>query len=177
MAGLDLARYKLKKNAIVVKFSLLSISLNFKNGALLMKKIIVATVLVVGLVSAGFSSASSNNSGKSNKHMGRENGQCQQLMDQATSDKMLAFKVENKDLFKLMVMKKAEQRAMMHSDSVDPVVAGKIAGELFDLRLTLAVKAQEAGVPFNMGKMGGHGKDMGQGKGPGKGQGRMNNNN
>ena len=141
-----------------------------------MKKIIVATVLVVGLVSAGFSSASSNNWANSNKHNGRGNGQCQQMMDQATSDKMLAFKIENKELFKSMVVKKAEQRAMMRSTVIDPVAAGKIAGELFDIRITLAVKAQEAGVPFGMGMMGGQGKQMGQ-KGQGKGQGKMINNN
>ena len=136
-----------------------------------MKKIIVGAVLVVGIVSASFASA--NNWGNSNnKHMGRSNGQCQQMMDQATSDKMVAFKEENKVLFRSMVVKRAEQRAMMHSTSPDPVAAGKIAGELFDIRTALAVKAKAAGVPFGKGMMGGHGKAMGQ-----QGKGNMKNSN
>ena len=84
-------------------------------------------------------------------------------MDAESLDKMDAFREKNSDSFKLLAMKRAEQRALMKADSVSPAKAAALAGEIFDLRTALQEKADEAGVPFHgmmMGREMGHGGKM-----------------
>ena len=55
-------------------------------------------------------------------------------------------------------MKRAEKQALMQSDKPDPQAVAKVTGELFDLRITMQEKADQAGVgqyvgPGHMGGM------------------------
>jgi hypothetical protein len=83
----------------------------------------------------------------------------------ATDDKKIAGKFEKfekfltdtQDLRKQMVVKGAEERALMHSRNVNTEMVAKVAGELFDLRTALHEKARAAGLaaPFRgMGREG-----------------------
>ena len=91
-------------------------------------------------------------------------------------DKFLA---ETVDLRKQMTEKQAVMRAIMQAETPDTTQAGQVAGELFELREKLRVKAQEAGLPFPMMGMGmgpgmgmhGWGCDLGDGGGRGNGWG------
>ena len=105
-------------------------------------------------------------------------------VDPAVQEKLDKFFTDTQDIRKEMAVKRAEQRAMLRSESPDPAAAGKLAGELFDLRTTMHQKAEEAGVTAYLGPMNGPrgGRDFGsggQGMGrgmEGKGGGYMNNN-
>ncbi|MGI9538119.1 MAG: hypothetical protein ACR2PB_13705 [Desulfocapsaceae bacterium] len=93
-------------------------------------------------------------------------------VDPAVQEKLDKFFTDTQDIRKEMTVKRAEQRAMLRSDNPDPAVAGKLAGELFDLRTTMHQKAEEAGVTAYLGPMNGPrgGRDFGPG-GPGMGRG------
>lgn len=103
-------------------------------------------------------------------------------MDESTRAKMVEFNKANRDLKKQLVVKQAERRALLNMDSPSPEQAKAIAGEIFDIRSSLSVKAEEAGVPVQlacatMGGYGGqrhngmHSGDMGNNS---KGKGRHN---
>jgi zinc resistance-associated protein len=55
---------------------------------------------------------------------------------------------------KALAQKNAEMRAIMKAGTPDPVKASEVAGELFELREKLRVKAKEAGFPLPMLLMG-----------------------
>jgi zinc resistance-associated protein len=137
-----------------------------------MKKTIVAAILISGL--AMTTAATANWNGQ------RGNGDCPQMsmqamqnLDEATKAKVMQFRTDNQQLFKEMVMKRAEKKALMRSDNPDPKLAAQVAGELFDLRTTIRLKAVEAGVAQYMGPMNGGCDRMGGHGGRGKFQGRM----
>lgn len=133
-----------------------------------MKKKIAATVIILGLTMT--TAATANWNGQ------RGAGNCQnqmmniQNLDPATQDKITQFRTENQALFKEMAMKRAEKRALMQSSNPDPKQAAQLEGELFDLRTTIRLKADEAGVaqyigPMNQGRggrgmRGGYGNQM-----------------
>ena len=105
-----------------------------------------------------------------------------QQLDPAVKEKLDKFFTDTQDIRKEMAVKRAEQRAMLRTDNPDPAAAGKLAGELFDLRTTIRQKADEAGVSAYLGPMKGPrgGRDFGpgyrgMGRGHGKGGGYMNN--
>lgn len=134
-----------------------------------MKKQIIALALISGLTMTSVASA---HWGKGNH--GQGGGGCQQMqaqkianLDQETKDKIKQFFKDNKSLVKQMVMKRAEKKALMRSDSPDPAVASTLAGEIFDLRISLKEKAEEAGVEqyVGMGRMGMGGFDGHGGRG------------
>lgn len=88
-------------------------------------------------------------------------------LDPAAQEKLDSFFTDTQDIRKEMAVKRAEQRAMLRSDNPDPAAAGKLAGELFDLRATMHQKAEEAGVTAYLGPMNGpRGGNFGPG-GPG----------
>lgn len=136
-----------------------------------MKKHITALVLIVGLTMA---TAASANWGKGHRGPGgcgncpQMQGQMQQL-DQATQDKINQFFKDTQPLHKEMAMKRAEKQALMQSDTPDPQAVAKVTGELFDLRLNMQEKAEQAGVGqyVGPGRMGGMGRMSGMG-GPGR---------
>ena len=135
-----------------------------------MKKKIAATVLILGLTMTTVATA--------NWYGQRGNYDCSgiqmqrlQNLDPAIQEKVMQFRTDNQQLFKEMAMKRAEKRALMQSSNPDPKAAAHLAGELFDLRTTIHLKADEAGVAQYIGPMnkGANGKG-GRGKYGGKGQ-------
>jgi hypothetical protein len=67
-------------------------------------------------------------------------------LDDATKAKMEKFRADTQDLRKQMVMKRAEERALMRSESLDVDAVRKAAGELFDMRIAMQEKARTAGL-------------------------------
>ena len=135
-----------------------------------MKKKLVAAILISGLAITTVASA--------NWHGQRGFRDCPQAqmqwlqnLDEATQNKVKQFHTDNQALVKEMAMKRAEKRALMRSDSPDPKLAAQLTGELFDLRTTIRLKAEEAGVDQYIGPMNRGCDGMGGGKGQG-GQGR-----
>lgn len=70
----------------------------------------------------------------------------QPAMDKKIKEKLDAFYVETKDLRKQIVMKETEMTALMQHPAPDPVAAGKLSGELFDLYTTFQDKSHKAGL-------------------------------
>lgn len=88
-------------------------------------------------------------------------------VDPAVQEKLDKFFTDTQDLHREIAVKQAERMALVRSDNPDPGAAGKIAGELFDLRTTVRQKAEEAGVAAYLGPNGPRGgRDFGPG-GPG----------
>lgn len=141
-----------------------------------MKKTLVITALVVGMGFLGLQQASANWGMGGGPGMG---GWCQKggpgytQLDAASKAKVDKFYDETKDLRKQMVMKHAEEAALMSATNPDADKAAKLAGELFDLRSTIQAKAEAAGVQGLIG-CGGCQQGMGQGMGRGMGKGMMN---
>ena len=50
-----------------------------------------------------------------------------------------------------MAMKRAEKKALMRSDNPDAQAVARVTGEMFDLRVTMQEKAEEAGVAQYVG--------------------------
>lgn len=114
-----------------------------------MKKAFVVTVLVVGVGFFGSQQASANwgMNGGAGMGSGCPKGEpCYTQIDTATKAKVDKFFEDTKDLRKQIVMKNAEEHAVMSSDNPDPTKAAKLAGEMFDLRTTMQSKAEETGV-------------------------------
>ena len=72
-------------------------------------------------------------------------------LDAAGKEKIEKFRAETKDLRKQVAMKRAEQTALIRSESPNIEAVRKTAGELFDLRITVKEKAKAAGL-FTLGK-------------------------
>ncbi|MBU0731221.1 MAG: hypothetical protein KKE17_01820 [Proteobacteria bacterium] len=99
-------------------------------------------------------------------------GACLASMSEEDKAAHLKFKEDTKDLRKKMAMKKAELKAVMASETPNQGEAGKLAGELFELRDELKTKALAAGIKPGMGKCdkAGMGKcDKGPGQKDGEG--------
>jgi len=135
-----------------------------------MKKVLIATLLATGLGFAGIQQASGQPGGgpgcgdySRGGSCGRPAIGCQEL-DQQTKEKVKAFMTDNKTLRKEMAVKRTVRQAIMMSENPDPATAAKIAGELFDLRQTMKIKAEAAGIAEFVGPRGKGGPRMG---GPG----------
>ncbi|MEE4243321.1 MAG: periplasmic heavy metal sensor [Desulfopila sp.] len=120
------------------------------------QKALIVVALVAGLGVAGLQQASARgwNGGPCPQGYGQGYGMNYQMMDNETRDTFDAFRAETTGLRKQIAMKKAEQRALMSSQTPDPAAVSKIAGELFDLKTEMQTKAKEAGVPWMMGPRG-----------------------
>jgi len=135
-----------------------------------MKKTLIITALVVGIVFFGLQQASANWGMGDGHGMGHgmghgyfKGGPCYSQLDAAAKEKVDKFYNETKDLRKQIVMKHAEERAIMRSENPDPAKAAKLAGEIFDLGTTLEGKADAAGVSglINCGNCDGPRQGMG----------------
>nr|MBC8207708.1 hypothetical protein [Candidatus Desulfatifera sulfidica] len=95
-------------------------------------------------------------------------------LDQETLDKMTAFRTENQELRKQIVIKQTAKRALMRSNNPDATQAGQLAGELFDLRQEMHQKAEAAGLSGYMmrGEGRGYGRHQGYGMGNNNGYGQ-----
>lgn len=120
------------------------------------KSILLATILASGISLAITQAAIA----KPNWHGQGGNSPCQaRQMDTVTQKAHEKFLQDTTELRKQMMEKRASMRAVMAAETPDPAKASKIAGELFDLREQLRIKAQEYGLPA-VG-MGFHGAMMG----------------
>ncbi len=91
-----------------------------------------------------------------------------QQLDQATKEKINAFRAETVELRKQIAMKVAEKQALLSNQSPDPKAVAKVEGELFDLRTEMQNKKAEAGIDsMGMGYRGGYGKRGGGNMQPG----------
>lgn len=91
-----------------------------------------------------------------------------QVLDEETTKKFDAFRAETVELRKEMAIKRAEMRALMGAEKPDEERAGKIAGQIFDLRTQLQAKADQIGIEgFGPGFGGGRGGCGGPGGGKG----------
>ncbi len=90
---------------------------------------------------------------------------CPQVDDKTMAARQ-KFLDQTVDLRKQMVENRARMRALMRSANPDPAQVSKLAGEIFDLREQLRIKARENGLE-GMGPMGGCGcgGPMGMGAG------------
>ena len=96
-------------------------------------------------------------------------------VDPAVKAKLDKFFTDTQEIRKEIAIKQAEKMALVRSDNPDPEAAGKLAGELFDLRTTMHQKAVEAGVSDYLGPMNGQWGGRGfAGNGPGMHRGGMN---
>jgi zinc resistance-associated protein len=136
-----------------------------------MKKALVVTALVVGMGLFGLQYASAN-PGMGGGSM--KGGPAYSQLDSASKAKLDKFYNETQDLRKQMVMKRAEERAVLSSTNPDPATAAKLAGEIFDLRTAIQAKAEAAGVQGLMGCGSCQGPGRGMGPHHGGGRGMMN---
>jgi len=119
-------------------------------------KLMMAAILTSGLTLA-ISQAVMAQPDKPGGHgpQGKEfEAPCQYQMNsdlQKAQDKFLAETVAER---KLLAQKNAEMRAIMKAGTPDTVKAGEVAGELFELREKLRLKAHETGIPLPMLLMG-----------------------
>jgi len=114
-----------------------------------MKKALIITAFVVGVGFLGLRQASAYwgmGDGPGMGHGCFKGGPCYSQLDAAAKEKVDKFYNETKEIRKQIVMKHAEERAIMHSENPDPAKAAKLAGEIFDLGATLESKADAAGV-------------------------------
>lgn len=143
-----------------------------------MKKALVVTALVVGMGFFGLQQASAERGMDGYRGMGGgcvKGGPAYSQLDAASQKKLDKFYDETQDLRKQMVMKHAEERAVLSSTNPDPGLAAKLAGELFDLKTAIQAKAEAAGVQglMGFGACQGPGREM-MGPHHGRGRGMMN---
>ncbi len=135
------------------------------------KKIMLATILSTGLALAISQSALAQPTAPDLK--GKPGTPpCLYQMDAATQKAHDKFLSETVAMRKEMVEKNTALRALLNAGTPDTAKASQLAGELFELREKLRVKAQETGLPMPMlmmgqGDMGGmpcQGMGMGMGR-------------
>lgn len=104
----------------------------------LMIVILAATVGLVGLQQA---------TANENWHHGWDHHSRHfQKLDKATLAKMEKFRTETSALQKQIVMKRAEEDALIRSEKPNITAVKKAAGELFELKQTMLAKAKAAGL-------------------------------
>jgi len=137
------------------------------------KKIMLATILTTGLALAISQSALAQPAAPNLKEKSGT-PPCEYQMDAATQKAHDKFLSETVAIRKEMVEKNAALRVLLNAGTPDTAKASQLAGELFELREKLRVKAQETGLPMPMLMMGqGAMGDMPcQGMGMGMGMGR-----
>ena len=105
-----------------------------KTKKTLMVMALAAMVGFMGLQQA--SAHDTNRDGNGHRHF--------QKMDDATKAKIAKFYADTKDLRKQMVMKRAEESALIRNQAPNIEAVKKAAGELFDLRMAMKEKAKAA---------------------------------
>ena len=94
-------------------------------------------------------------------------------MDPVAEKAREKFLNETVAIRKELAEKNTVLRALLNAGTPDTAKASQLAGELFELREKLRLKAQETGLPLPMLMMGEmHGQGMGMGMGMGMGGGR-----
>lgn len=135
-----------------------------------MKKtlVIIGLAIFFGIAAMQQVSARGWGSGEGGGYNCPKAGMGYQQLDQATKEKIDAFRAENLELRKQMAMKKAEKQALLSHQNPDPKALAKVEGELFDLRTEMQKRRAEAGIDkMGMGYRGGYGKRGGGNMQPG----------
>ena len=117
---------------------------SMKLKTVLMAAVLAATVGMTGLHQASAEEAAAQGGNSRHHHK----------MDDATKAKFVKFREDNKDLFKQIVMKKAEVSALVRSETPNIEAVKKSAGDLFDLKASLKDKAKAADLFADMHKDG-----------------------
>ncbi len=113
------------------------------------KKIMLATILTSGIALA-ISQAALAEPAQPGVQVKKGLPPCQSQMDPAALKAHEKFLTETVDIRKKLAEKNAAMRALLNAGTPDTDKASLLAGELFDLREKLRVKAQEAGMPMMM---------------------------
>ena len=106
---------------------------------------VVAVIVSLGLVSVHSADARGWEKGQSG--YGCSNYTQVDQPDEKTIEARNKFRQENQELFKKMVTKKAELRAVFLQENPDSDKAAELSGEVFELRNALHKKADKAGLP------------------------------
>ncbi len=146
------------------------------------KKILISTLaaaIAIGAAATSYGGWGQRGGGYMNNNMQAPGPQMQMQqynqVDPAIQEKLDAFFADTQDIRKEIAVKQAERMALLRGDNPDPGAAGKIAGEIFDLRATMHQKAEEAGVTAYLGPRNGQrGGRAAVGGGPGMNGGGMN---
>lgn len=140
------------------------------------KKILLATIMATGLALAITQGATAHPGyhGGDQDYQQRQRGVQADLVTQKAREKFLG---ETTEIRKQMAEKRAAMRAIMQAETPDADRVAVLAGELFDLREQMRLKAQELGLPLstgmgrqcglNPGGRGAKGRDRGQMRGQG----------
>jgi Spy/CpxP family protein refolding chaperone len=131
--------------------------------------LVVAVIVSLGLVSVHSADARGWGKGPGGGNGCNNYGQADQL-DEKTIAARDKFRQENQELFKQLVTKKAELRAVFNQDNPDSDKAAQLSGELFELRNALHKKADESGLPRPRALKAGCDGTGGQGQGFGGGR-------
>lgn len=146
------------------------------------KKLVLAAILTSGLALAISQSAMAETTPPAqpapatNAQVNKASMPGRYQLDPATQKAHEKFLNDTVGIRKEITEKHAVMRALMNANTPDTTKISQMAGELFELREKLRVKAQEAGLP--MGMMMGMGNNMdsmpcqGMGMGMGMGGGR-----
>ncbi len=131
-----------------------------------MKNKLIIVVLIAGLGLIGLQQASAT--GRDGGGYGADcsckgYGAGYPQLDEVTKAKVDTFRADTKALRKQIVMKRAERKALMSSQTPDATAVAKVAGELFDLKAEMSEKANAAGLPA-LGERGPMDSDSGKGK-------------
>jgi len=125
------------------------------------KKMTLAIVLTGSLMLAGLGAAFAHQTNSMHGN-GFQNSGGQYQLDEKTIEKQTKFNNETAELRKKMFSNRAEMKAIMSSANPDSKEAGRLAGELFDIKEQLRQKAKELGLDsYGFGHMGSGGGMMG----------------
>ncbi|PIE57582.1 MAG: hypothetical protein CSA33_07635 [Desulfobulbus propionicus] len=120
-------------------------------------KAVSKRMLLAMIVTTGLSFAITEAAVAQHHHHAREPTWCQgQERNPEKLEKLTAFMKETKSLRKLLAEKRAEMRAIMEAQNPDPALAGKVAGELFEVQEQVRVQAWEKGLSYPLFE---HGSD------------------
>ncbi|WP_028584374.1 hypothetical protein [Desulfogranum mediterraneum] len=128
------------------------------------KKMLAAAILTTGLALTITQAATARPGGWGNN--GQVPCQMQQQLNPVAQKAQEKFLTDTTELRKEMAVKQTAMRAVMGAETPNSTKAAQLAGELYDLREQLRLKAQEYGLPASACGMG---QGMGMGQGGGKG--------
>ncbi len=108
------------------------------------KKLTLITLLSGSIMLAGFTSAIANPNNMHQRCSGK--GTAEIVLDEKTIELRKKFRDETTDLRKKMIVTRTELSVLMNSTTPDAKEAGRLAGELFDVKEQLKKKADESGL-------------------------------